>query len=35
MDTLVEAFKKAFETIINLIQSMMNSITELIDNVSK
>ena len=35
MEKLVEAFKTAFETIINLIQSMMKSITDLVDNVSK
>ena len=34
MDAFVEAIKKAFETIINLIQTMMESITKLIDNVS-
>ena len=34
MDKFAEAFKSAFETIINLIQSMIKSITDLIDNVS-
>lgn len=35
MDKLVEAFKSAFETVLNLIQSMIESITALIENVSK
>ena len=35
MDKFVEVFKNAFETILNLIQSMMKSITDMIDNVSK
>ena len=34
MDAFVETFKKAFDMIINLIQTMMESITKLIDNVS-
>ena len=35
MDSLAETFKKAFETIINLIQSMIESITDLVSNISK
>ena len=35
MDKFVEAFKSAFETILNLIQSMMKSITDMVENVSK
>ncbi len=34
MSNFIESFRKAFEMIVSLVQAMIKSITEMVDNVS-